>query len=71
MAIFASLRYLGKECMKIQETSIVLQVQFNGFKSKDGNGNFIIAFRTQLNIPCCVSSLENDLTLMQPMNLSL
>jgi hypothetical protein len=48
MAISASLRYWGKECMRIQETSIVLQIQVNGFKSKDGNGNLIIAFHTQL-----------------------
>jgi hypothetical protein len=47
MAIFASLRYLGKKCVRIQETSIVLQVQVNGLKSKDGNGDLIIVFHTQ------------------------
>ncbi len=35
MAIFASLRYLGKECVRAQDASIVLQSGFNGFKSKN------------------------------------
>jgi hypothetical protein len=57
MAIFANLRYLGKECVKMYDALIVLQMQVSGLRSNGGSMAALeLLFIQSLNIPCSTSS---------------
>jgi len=61
MAIFASLRYSGKECVRTQDESIVLQIGFNGFKSKSGSmATKELFFIHNLNMTSCASNPQQS-----------
>ncbi len=56
MTISANLTYLGKECVKTQYASTILQIHVTGLKTKSNSMETLeLLFMHNLDIPCSKS----------------